>query len=84
MSVEHFSAFMSTVWQMLTRWYEWLSTITIAGISLFTWMIGLLCFGAIISVIKAFAGVGHVTMSGMGTGMYEASRIAYESKKRKR
>ena len=75
MSATDFNNFFNVCWNMFRQVYIWLSSITIADVSLFTWLIGFACFGVIVSVVHMFAGTGFVSMS-WGVGKYEASRSA--------
>lgn len=82
MSTENFSSFISLVLTMFKNVYVWMQSITIADVSLFTWLIGFVCFGVVVSVIHTFASVGGVSMSSVGLGIYEVSRSAKEKTER--
>ena len=51
-----------------------LSSIRIAGLSMFEWILGFMAAGAIFSIIRAFAGVGSVSVTGVASGAAEQIR----------
>lgn len=60
-----------------------LSSIRIAGLSMFEWILGFMAAGAIFSIIRAFAGVGSVSVTGVASGAAEQIRSGQAEGRRK-
>ena len=75
-SFEDFKKFLDFFAGVFNQCYGFLISISIAGLTLFDWIIGLMAVGAIFTVIRAFAGVGGVSVSNIASGAAEQIRSA--------
>ena len=82
-SVENFNAFVNLFVQQFQSCYFWLSSIQIAGLTMFEWILGFMAAGAIFTVIRLFARGGGVSASGMGSAAFGAAEKIKANKKDK-
>lgn len=82
-SVENFNAFLNLFVQQFNACYTWLSSISIAGLTMFEWILGFMAAGAIFTIIRAFAGVGGVSVTGVASGAAEQVRLGQAEGRRK-
>lgn len=73
-SLKDFLALLETTEDSLEKVYEMLTSVSIAGVSVFAWLIGFTAFGIILSVIVAWASGGNVSMPGAAIGAAESIR----------
>lgn len=72
--VEDFRTLLAYIVQQFENAYDLLSSINIAGVSLFLWLLGFAAVGMILTVISSFASVGDVSIPGVSTGISESIR----------
>ena len=82
-SQENFEAFVNLFVKKFQTCYFWLSSILIAGLTMFEWILGFMAAGAIFTIIRAFAGVGGVPVSSVGAGAAEQIRAGQAEGRRK-
>lgn len=75
-SVDDFNKFLGLFVQMCRACYLYLSSIQIAGLTMFEWILGFMAAGVIFSIIRVFAGVGGVSVSSVGAGAAETFKTA--------
>lgn len=73
-SIEDWKSFLDLFVQQFDACYTWLTSINIAGLSMFQWILGFIAAGTILTVIRAFAGVGGVSVTGVSSGVAEHVR----------
>lgn len=83
-SVEDFKVFLQLFVQIFNGCFSWLSSISIAGLTMFQWILGFMAAGAIFVIIRAFARVGGVSVSGVATGAAEQIKSAQHTAERRR
>ena len=79
-SVENFKAFVQLLVLQFNACFTWLNSISIAGLTAFQWILGFMAAGAVFVIIRAFARVGGVSVSGVATGAAEQVRAAQNFK----
>ena len=82
-SQENFEAFVNLFVKQFQTCYFWLSSIQIAGLTMFEWILGFMAAGAIFTIIRAFARAGGVSTSGMLSGGFGAAEKIQANKKDK-
>lgn len=82
-SVDNFNAFVNLFVQQFNTCFYWLSSISIAGLTMFEWILGFMAAGAIFTIIRAFARAGGVSASGMLSGGFGAAEKIQANKKDK-
>lgn len=80
---EDFNKFATLILSLFDTCYKWLNSISIAGLTMFQWMLGFIAAGAIFSIIRSFAGVGSVSVTGVASGGAEQIRVAQAEGQRK-
>lgn len=75
-SSDDWTQFLGLFVQIFNSCYTWLNTIEIAGLTMFQWILGFIAAGAIFSAVRAFTGVGSVSVTGVASGAAEQIRSA--------
>lgn len=73
-SIKDFLALLESTKNSLETVYDMLTSVSIAGVSVFAWLIGFTAFGMILSVILAWTSGGNVSMPGATIGVAESIR----------
>ena len=82
-SVKEFEQFLELIVSIFEGCHLWLSSINIAGLSMFEWFLGFMAAAAIFSVIRAFSGVGGVSVTSVASGAAEQIRSGQAEGRRK-
>lgn len=81
-SVDDFKSFLGFFTGIFDDCYVFLSSINIAGLTLFEWILGFMAAGSIFVIIRAFAHVGGVSVSGVASGAAEQIKSAQRTAER--